>query len=139
MEETIFSKIINREIPADIVYEDNDVLAFLDINPVSRGHTLVVPKKWSRNVLDIDSESWGKVMEVVRIIAPAIKKSMGADGLNIIMNVESAGNQAVFHSHIHIFPSFDNKKTVNWPEGTPYALGESEKVAEKIRNTITKK
>ena len=137
MEETIFSKIINREIPADIVYEDDDVLAFLDISPVQKGHTLVIPKKWSRNVLDIDSESWGHVMEAVRKIAPAIKGSMQADGLNIVMNNEPAGNQAVFHSHVHIFPSFKDKKAMDWPEGTAYAVGESEIVAGKIRKKLT--
>ncbi len=136
MEETIFSKIIKREIPADIVYEDNDVLAFLDIKPVSKGHTLVIPKKWSRNILDIDSETWGKVMEVTRKLAPAIKEATKADGLNIIMNIEPAGNQAVFHSHIHIFPSHDGKKTIAWPEGTPYEEGEATAVAETLRNTL---
>lgn len=136
MEQTIFSKIIDREIPADIVYEDDDVLAFLDISPVTPGHTLVIPKKWSRNVLDIDSESWAKVMEAVRKLAPIIKETMEADGINIVMNNEPAANQAVFHSHVHIFPSFEGEKTMQWPEGTSYAQGEAQEVAEKLRQNI---
>jgi len=136
MEDTIFSKIIRREIPADIIYEDDDVIAFLDINPVSKGHTLVVPKKWSRNILDIDSEVWGKVTEVTRQLAPAIKEATQADGLNVVMNIEPAGNQAVFHSHVHIFPSHDGKKTIEWPQGVPYQDDEAKGIAEQIRSHL---
>jgi len=136
MEETIFTKIITKEIPADIVYEDADVIAFLDINPVNHGHTLVVPKKWSRNVLDIESDSWGKSMEVVRKLSSVIKKITNADGLNIIMNVEPSGNQAVFHSHVHIVPRYENDNAFVWPEGSAYPEGESKKIAEEIKKLL---
>jgi histidine triad (HIT) family protein len=132
MEETIFSKIIRHELPADIVYEDDSVIAFLDIKPINPGGTLVVPKKWSRNILDIDPESWGKVMEVVRKLAPAVKDAMSASGVNIVMNNEPAGNQVIFHSHVHIIPRHENDGGIDCP-GTPYPEGESAKIAEKIR------
>ena len=75
--ETIFSKIIRREVPAEIVYETGHVLAFLDISPTNPGHTLVIPKAWSRNLLDIDAAAWGRVMEAVRLLAPRIKEAVG--------------------------------------------------------------
>lgn len=135
MEETIFSKIIRRELPADIVYEDDYVIAFLDINPINPGGTLVVPKKWSRNILDIDAETWGKVMEVVRVLAPAVKEAMHAKGLNIVMNNEPMGNQIIFHSHVHIIPRHENDGGIDNP-GIPYPEGEKAKTAEKIRAVL---
>lgn len=137
MEETIFSKIIKREIPADIVYEDDAVLAFLDINPINPGATLVVPKKWSRNVLDIDPLTWSKVMEVVRLLAPAVKSAMDAEGVNIVMNNEPVANQLIFHSHVHIIPRHENDGGIDSP-GTPYPEGEQAKVAEKIRRALSR-
>lgn len=135
MDNTIFSRIISRKLPADIVYEDEHVIAFLDITPVNPGGTLVVPKKWSRNILDIEAESWGKVMEVVRVLAPVVKQAMRADGINIIMNNEPEGNQMIFHSHVHIVPRFKDDTVPDW-HGTPYLEGEQTKVAEKIRNAL---
>ncbi len=135
MSETIFQQIIKRTIPADIVYENEDVLAFLDIKPVNPGATLVVPKKWSRNVLDIDSASWSALMKAVRIIAPAVKTATNAGGINIIMNNEPIANQAVFHSHIHIIPRHENDGVVDWI-GNDYSSEEIEKTAEKIRKVL---
>jgi histidine triad (HIT) family protein len=137
MEETIFSKIIKRELPADIVYENEYVVAFLDISPINPGGTLVVPKKWSRNILDIDRESWAHVMEAVRILAPAVKEAMHAKGLNIIMNNEPVGNQIIFHSHVHIIPRHEGDKGID-THGTPYREGEQARVAEAIRARISK-
>jgi histidine triad (HIT) family protein len=138
MEETIFSKIISRELPADIIYEDDDVLAFLDINPVNPGSTLVIPKKWSRNILDIDSDTWGKLMEAVRMLTPAVKAAMNAGGVNIIMNNESAGSQIIFHTHVHIIPRHEHDGVIDWP-GKPYLEGEQAKVANRIREALDAK
>jgi histidine triad (HIT) family protein len=135
MEETIFSKIISRELPADIVYEDDGTIAFLDINPVNPGSTLVIPKKWSRNNLDVDKDSWSQMMETTRILAPAIKAAMNAGGLNIIMNNEAVGSQMIFHTHVHIIPRHENDGVVDWP-GKPYPEGEKEKVANRIREAL---
>lgn len=138
MEHTIFSKIISRDVPADIVYENDTVIAFLDISPVNPGATLVVPKRWSRNIFDIDTESWADVMEAVRMLAPVIKRAVGADGLNIIMNNEPEGNQMIFHSHVHIVPRFKNDGVPDW-KGTPYPEGEKEVVAKKIKGALENK
>lgn len=136
MEQTIFSNIINREIPAHIIYETDDVLAFLDINYVTKGHTLVIPKIQSRNIFDIDSDSWSVVMEAVRILTPIIVDAVDSEGANIIMNNESVANQAVFHSHIHIIPRHKGDRGMQWPSTKMYHGNEDKEVAEKIRSLI---
>lgn len=102
--ETIFTKIINREIPADIVYEDELVLAFLDNTPINHGHTLVIPKKPFTNVFDGDPETLAHIMKVGQKIALALKASGLAEGVNLFMNNGAAAGQEVFHSHLHVIP-----------------------------------
>jgi histidine triad (HIT) family protein len=135
MEDTIFSKILAHEIPAEIVYEDENVLAFLDIRPNNFGHTLVIPKEYSRNILTISPESWGKVMEVVRVLATAIKEALDADGVNIKMNNEEAGGQDVFHTHVHIIPRYKDDGLTYWPS-KQYAEDQAAEVGEKIRAAL---
>lgn len=136
MEDSIFAKVIRREIPAEIVYEDDETLAFLDIAPTSPGHTLVIPKKYVRNIFDTDDETLAAVMRTIRKIAPAIKTAVGADGLNIHSNHESAAGQIVFHLHFHLIPRFENDALAMWPHKT-YGEGEAETVARKIRTALT--
>lgn len=97
-------KIIRRELPAEVVYEDEDTIAFLDIRPDHPGHTLVVPKKQARNVFDVDSATFSKVMEVARTLAPKVREAVGADGLRVTINNEPAAGQVVFHLHVHLIP-----------------------------------
>ncbi len=106
MEQTIFEKIINREIPAHIVYEDEDTIAILDIAPKSLGHTLVIPKTVSRTLLEMDPDSLGQYFTVVQKVAQAVKKGLEADGCNLTINVEEAAWQEVFHTHTHIIPRY---------------------------------
>ncbi|MBP9749860.1 MAG: HIT family protein [Candidatus Pacebacteria bacterium] len=134
---TIFDKIIRREIPAEIVYEDSDVIAFLDISPNNPGHTLVIPKEPSRNLLDISTDSWSKVMEVVRILALKIQKAVDADGINLMMNNEPFAGQIVMHAHVHIIPRFKGDGYEHWA-GHPYAEGQAKEVADKIRAQLIK-
>ena len=134
--ETIFSKIIRREIPAEIVYEDDGVLAFLDISPNNPGHTLVIPKVPTRNLFTIDAGNWATVTEVVRTLAPKIQRAVGADGINLIMNNEPAAGQIVFHAHVHIVPRFADDGYRHWP-GHEYKEGEMADIAEKIRKALT--
>lgn len=112
MEDTVFAKIVTKEIPAEIIYEDENTLAFLDIMPDSLGHTLVIPKKSCRNIFDVDEETFAAVMRAVRMLAPIIKESVAADGMRIIMNNEKAGGQVVFHLHVHMIPFFNEKPPV---------------------------
>ncbi|MBA3789439.1 HIT family protein [Patescibacteria group bacterium] len=134
-EETIFDKILRREIPANVVYEDNQTFAFLDINPVNPGHVLVIPKNPSRNILDIDEKNWLALMGTVRKLARAVKEAMGADGINIDINNEPAAGQIIFYTHIHIVPRFAGDAHIIRPHKN-YAEGEANKVAEKIKSRL---
>ncbi len=108
MEKTIFEKIIAREIPAEIVYEDDVVLAFLDIKPINVGHTLIIPKQKFINIFDGDSEVLGHMMRVAQRIALALRELGACDGVNILMNNESPAGQEVFHAHLHVIPRLAN-------------------------------
>jgi len=107
--DNIFEKIISGEVPSYKIYEDDNVFAFLDINPISIGHTLVIPKIKSRNMLDVSEDVFSKVMEAVRVLAPKIKEAVEADGINIHINNEESAGQKVFHLHAHIIPQYDGK------------------------------
>jgi len=117
---TIFEKIIAREIPADIVYEDDLVLAFLDIHPVNVGHTLVVPKKKFVNIFDGDSEILGHMMQIAQRLGKAIHEATACDGVNVSMNNGAASGQEVFHAHIHIIPRFDDDAAFQKPKHVAY-------------------
>ena len=117
MEDCIFCKIINKEIDAHIVYEDDNVLAFLDNNPISLGHVLIVPKKHFVNIYDVEEYSLREVIAVAKKIALIYKEVFGITDLNLLHNAGKNGQQAVFHLHFHLIPrkegddvDFDNKK-----------------------------
>ncbi|MGV3244290.1 HIT family protein [Staphylococcus sp. 11261D007BR] len=108
MSETIFSKIINGEIPSFKIYEDEYVYAFLDISQVSKGHTLLVPKKPSPNIFETDAETMAHIGKALPIVANAIKDAFNPDGLNIIQNNGEYASQSVFHIHFHLIPRYEN-------------------------------
>ena len=103
----IFAKILRGEIPATRVYEDDDVVAFMDVMPQGKGHTLVVPKAPSRNLLDADPATLGALLAAVQRIARAVKTAFSADGVTVIQFNEPAAGQSVFHLHVHVIPRFD--------------------------------
>lgn len=103
----VFAKILRGELPAHELYEDDETFAFMDIMPRGPGHCLVIPKKPSRNVLDVDPDSLAAVMRTVQKIANAAMKGMNAQGVTIQQFNEPAGGQVVFHLHVHIIPRFD--------------------------------
>ena len=103
----IFAKILRGEFPCYKVYEDNHVLAFLDIMPRTPGHTLVIPKAPARNILDISPEDFAHVARGSRIIARAAMQAFKADGITVQQFSEAAGGQVVFHLHMHVMPRHD--------------------------------
>lgn len=137
MEDTLFAKIIRREIPADIVYEDNDTIAFLDINPIWPGHTLVCPKKASRNLLDMDDDTAAAFIRTIRNVARVVKDITGADGINIGINNEAAAGQVIFHTHAHVIPRYENDGLEVWKRQKGYAPDEAAQLAEKMRAAFT--
>jgi diadenosine tetraphosphate (Ap4A) HIT family hydrolase len=100
----IFCKIVQRQAPSSIVYEDDFVLAFLDIKPACEGHVLVIPKGHFEGILDIPGELLGKIHQVSKLVAVAAVQALGADGINIIQQNGRAANQDVFHLHVHVIP-----------------------------------
>ena len=100
----IFAKILRGELPCYKVYENDKVLAFLDIMPRSPGHTLVLPKAPARNILDIGPDDLAHVMAAAQKVAKAAVKAFSADGITIQQFNEGAGGQVVFHLHLHVIP-----------------------------------
>ena len=103
----IFAKILRGELPAHKIHEDDDTLAFMDIMPRGDGHCLVLPKKPSRNLLDVDGGSLAAVMRTTQKVARAVMRAFGADGVTVQQFNEPAGGQVVFHLHVHIIPRFE--------------------------------
>ncbi|MFZ4648177.1 MAG: HIT family protein [Patescibacteria group bacterium] len=114
MENCIFCKIIRGEAEAKKVYEDESVLAFFTHGPVSKGHTLVIPKEHCENILDISSESLARVMEVTRELAGKMKVEMNATGVNVLHAAGADAQQSVFHFHLHIVPRYPNDGLDLW-------------------------
>ncbi len=132
----IFCKIIAGDIPADKVYEDNDWLAVLDINPVNLGHTLLLPKAHHRNLFDLPAELLIKLGPVLQKLARAIKDGTKADGLNIGWNNEPAAGQLVFHSHVHLIPRFDGDGFIHWHGQGGYTKEDFAETQEAIKKSL---
>ncbi|MDF2535792.1 MAG: hypothetical protein K0R18_1951 [Bacillales bacterium] len=107
MDDCIFCKIANGEIPAKKIFENEFVVAFLDLSQVTEGHTLVVPKKHVQDVFSLTPEIAQEIFKVVPEVAKAIKTSLNPMGLNILNNNGSFAGQSVFHYHVHLIPRFD--------------------------------
>jgi histidine triad (HIT) family protein len=103
----VFAKILRGELPSHKLYEDEDTFALMDIMPRGDGHCLVIPKKASRNILDVDAASLSAVMATVQKLARATKAAFEADGVTIQQFNEAAGGQVVFHLHFHVIPRFE--------------------------------
>lgn len=106
----IFCKIINREIPAKIVYEDDIVIAFLDVNPDSNGHTLIIPKKHYTDLVDIDDKTLSHIMSTARDLKKLLEEKLNIDGLTLIQN--NGAVQEVKHYHLHLKPHYNEKQAI---------------------------
>lgn len=120
----IFCKIANGDIPSHKVYEDDDVLAFLDISQVTPGHTLVISKKHYDNFLTAEKDIMHKVMDVAQRIGQAQISILGAKGVNILTNVNKEAGQSVFHFHVHVIPRYIRD------EGFRIEMKENDKLSE---------
>jgi len=127
----IFCKIARKEIPADIVYENDKLIAFLDIRPMHVGHTLVVPKQHYVNMLDTPENVLCEIISAAKKIAAAVVKATKADGFNIGMNNFEAAGQLVMHTHLHVMPRFRKDGFEPWI-GKETSKEELELVREKI-------
>ncbi len=110
----LFCKIASGDLDAKIIYEDEHVVSFLDIMPISKGHALVVPKEHATNIFDMSQESYIYTHKVVHKLSFVIKEAVGACGVNIGMNNNSCAGQVIMHPHIHIIPRFENDSLELW-------------------------
>ncbi|MVA97902.1 HIT domain-containing protein [Nitratireductor sp. CAU 1489] len=108
--DNVFAKILRGELPAHKLYEDEHTLALMDIMPRGDGHCLVIPKKPSRNILDVEATDLAAVMATTQTLAKAVTKAFSADGVTIQQFNEQAGGQVVFHLHVHVIPRFEEVK-----------------------------
>lgn len=107
----IFCQIVNRESPASIIYEDQDVLSFLDINPVQKGHALVIPKRHFVDIWDIEPEILAKVVAVTQQVARRMKEVLETEGVNTFSASGKPAGQDVFHFHMHVIPLGRGERT----------------------------
>lgn len=132
----IFCKIVNKEIPSTCVFEDEYSYAFLDINPINDGHTLLIPKEHYENIHDIPDELLAKLAVHVKTLSGAIETAVDADGINIGMNNGSAAWQIVFHAHIHIIPRLEGDGFEPWGVSKKYTEDGESKTAKKITASL---
>ncbi|MBR9677403.1 HIT family protein [Candidatus Woesearchaeota archaeon] len=121
---------MNGDIPSTKVYEDEHVFAFLDINPISSGHTLVVPKNHSVDFFEMGKKDVCEMMETAKKVGAALLK-MGADGINVGMNNKTPAGQEVMHSHLHVIPRYVGDGLEHW-HGREASLNDLKSVSEKI-------
>ena len=135
--ECIFCKIVNGEIPAVKVLDEESVLAFMDINPSSRGHMLVVPKNHAENIFEIPESDLATLIKAVKKCAGAAKDALRADGVTILQLNGKASDQIVPHLHIHVIPRWENDGlSVSTWEMKPGDMEEIQAIARKIREHI---
>jgi histidine triad (HIT) family protein len=137
MSECIFCQIIQKQLPASVVYEDEQVVAFLSNRPVNEGHTLVVPKKHYANIYEISEDETAYLFKIVKQVALAVRESVDAEGIRIVQNNGEAAGQVVFHLHVHVIPmkpqeGFSHGKAYRSPSNSRN-VDELEMDAQKIR------
>jgi histidine triad (HIT) family protein len=104
----LFCKIVAGDVPATLVHEDERTVAFMDINPATRGHLLVIPREHAENVLEIDPEDLEAVTRTGQAMARRVRDKLGADGVNLLNSTGSVAWQTVFHFHLHVIPRYEN-------------------------------
>jgi len=134
MTDCLFCKIAKKEIPSSVVYEDEHVLAFLDIKPVHPGHTLVVPKQHSDDVSLLAKTEAEPLMQACQRISAALL-SLGADGVTVTSNVKPAAGQVIIHTHFHVIPRYKQDGLRLWPQH-PYAEGHDKEWQEKLQQAL---
>jgi len=135
MEKTIFSQIANREIQAEIIWEDDKFIAFLDVLPIQPGHTIVAPKEPIPELEELSTEDLGRLMVVTQKVGAALLKGLGVKGYSLFLDNKDAANQHIRHVHFHVVPRTEGDGLGRWPQ-TAYDAGEAGQYADKIRQAI---
>lgn len=135
-EDNIFAKILRAEMPAVKLYEDEHTLAFMDVFPQSPGHSLIIPKKPARNILEADAHSLCHTMATTKKVAMAIEKALSPDGLIVTQLNGAPAGQTVFHLHFHIIPRYLGKVILNHANGRMADIAELEDISAQIRSAL---
>ncbi len=133
----IFCDIIERKAPAEIIFEDDKVLAFLDIKPIHYGHILVVPKKHYSDLLEIPGDALCSIINTAKMVTGALVKSLKPDGYNLFSNNGKAAGQSVFHFHMHITPRYFKDEIHFKLKLKDYKNTEMQNIASLIKNEIS--
>jgi histidine triad (HIT) family protein len=136
MNDCIFCKIVRGEIPSAKILETDTVLAFLDINPVSKGHTLVIPKEHYASFRDMPPDVLTRLAEVLQRVGDALKSELQSDGFNILLNDGLAAGQLIAHAHFHLIPRTEADGVMDWPAVRPYAEGEIETIRARLAGGV---
>lgn len=134
-DDCVFCKIIRGEIPSSQIYEDEDFKAILDINPASKGHALILPKRHYANVYEMPEDLVAKAMVLAKRLATHMTEKLGCDGFNLLQNNGEVAGQTVFHFHMHLIPRYqgaDNKNLLTWNH-LSYQDGEAQQLAEELK------
>ena len=133
-DDCIFCKIVAGELPSHNVQEDEHTIAFMDISPWTRGHALVIPRRHSRNLYEVDDADLAHTASAAKRLAQRMRGALGCDGVNLLISCEPAAWQTVFHTHIHVIPRYDDDP-LRLP-GQPRRPGEGElsQVAQELRD-----
>lgn len=137
MNNCVFCKIVAWETPSQRVYEDDKYIAFLDINPVNFGHTLIVPRQHYASLHETPDEVLAVMIKLAKKLAPAIVRAMKADGYNLGVNTGPAAGQAVDHVHFHVIPRHEEDGFRAWQGRSRYGEGEMGATARKIKDMLT--
>jgi histidine triad (HIT) family protein len=131
-----FCKIVKKQAPASIIYEDETVIVFLDIRPLNMGHTLVIPKKHYVDIYDIPENQLSQVHKVAKQVSVAVKKATNADGITIIQQNGKAADQDIFHLHVHVVPRFEGQKLPRFSDLKDVERAKLEEMAKKIKQQL---
>ncbi|NLS77063.1 MAG: HIT family protein [Chloroflexi bacterium] len=139
MERCIFCEIAAGRAPASVVYEDDEALAFMDIHPVTPGHTLIIPKRHYRNIFGCPPDVAARLMELAAKLANPMRAATGCEGMNLFMAAEAVALQDVWHIHLHLIPrtagdGFGLRTPEGYPRRAPYE--ELDEIAAKIRSCL---
>lgn len=137
-DQCIFCKIVRGEIPSKKIYEDREVIAFLDINPANPGHTLVVPKKHADDITKSSEEDLTAALKVVKKITHDLKDKLNAIGVNVLQNNGKAAGQLVAHTHFHVIPRFENDVVVISYKRVHLSDSELEEIRKKLAEEKSK-
>lgn len=116
-QDCLFCSIIAGAIPSAKIFENDTIYAFLDINPCTKGHTLLIPKYHASTILELPEEYGASLLDATKIIGTALMKELGATGFNSVQNNFASAGQVIFHAHWHLVPRFDNDGLFDIPQG----------------------